>query len=486
MGTRLATSMIHKAGGATPKISPLQLSRKSPMSEEAITVRPVFFYNQNKSVGDHLGLHLFEPRFKELISRVWTTALELQASAPRDRRGGLPRADALATEFLFLPNYVKYEASAGDVGLIARLDDVQIFPDGRAALQATLVRWAVVRHHWVEDATYGLHYALCSDLAGPPPQRAGVMALSRTLAAPARWTPALAALPLGDPRRRACIFHTTRPNWIFDEPRTPRSKEGRMLRAGVDVEVLELREVGDVEIQMHPSAPGVHGPTVCARVRFSRDCPRVDPRTLTWPAGAHVLEGWVPRWLAGIEFLRVGRAATAAVRRAATAAERGDDAGDDDGSGGDDARCDDVAAAIERLGVRVSHPARHFRRWSEGDPAAVGLNNPIRPTATLMGARDALDAARARLGAEAARSAIFIETPQENDLVALLPVVLALARHVVDLIAVPHGAVRFHCSDRPGRVAGRSAPATYKERLSLPPSLPLPQRARTYHDRRGR
>ena len=116
----------------------------------ALVVRPIFYYNDLKRVGDRLGLHLFEPRFKEMVRRIWTL-------------------EHLPKEFLYLPNFSTYQATAGDLGLIARLDDVTIFPDGRASLSATLVRWAVVRHHWIENYTHGLHFAAVSLLDTPPP-----------------------------------------------------------------------------------------------------------------------------------------------------------------------------------------------------------------------------------------------------------------------------------------------------------------------------
>lgn len=371
-------------------------------ASSTMLVRPLFFYNTNKNVGERLGLHLFEPRFKEMISRVWTTALELRASSAQD--ADLAAADVLATEFLFLPNFVNYEASPGDVGLIARLDDVQIFPDGRAALQATLTRWVVVRHHWVEDGTYGLHYALCAPLGGPPPLRGHVMDLSRALCTPHRWSALLAALPSASKRRRRYVFHTSRANWFFPEPRAPLAREARALPAGTDVEVIELREVAPGTLGALNTQSGVRGPTVCARIRFCPSAPRLDAHG-QWPAGAPLEEGWAPRWFGGIEFLVSGRV------------------------GGPR---EDIAAAIETLGIAVEHPASFFRHGR-----GQRLNNPERPTVMLRGPSAQLAAARSALGERGERGALFLSTPAAAELVALLPVVLAFARQLLDVVSVP-------------------------------------------------
>eukprot|EP00954_Amorphochlora_amoebiformis_P028486 1391741-Amorphochlora_amoeboformis.AAC.1 len=87
-------------------------------------------------VGCLLHLHLFEQRYRHMINRC--------VSSNR--------------QFLYLPNFSDYKATAGDVGLLAYVDECEFLSDGRALLKATLVKRVVITNSWVEEGTQGLHY----------------------------------------------------------------------------------------------------------------------------------------------------------------------------------------------------------------------------------------------------------------------------------------------------------------------------------------
>jgi hypothetical protein len=83
--------------------------------EEAQSVReswsalyPIFYYNSVMFPGSNLSLHLFEPRYRHMMSRIVNTT---QA-------------------FAYVPNFANYQANNGDIALIARLKDVSFLPGG--------------------------------------------------------------------------------------------------------------------------------------------------------------------------------------------------------------------------------------------------------------------------------------------------------------------------------------------------------------------
>lgn len=65
---------------------------------------PCFFYNSTMFPGSRLALHLFEPRYRQMMQRIVNTT---QA-------------------FAYVPNFRDYRANVGDVALVARLKDVSI------------------------------------------------------------------------------------------------------------------------------------------------------------------------------------------------------------------------------------------------------------------------------------------------------------------------------------------------------------------------
>jgi Lon protease-like protein len=95
---------------------------------------PVFFYNQAMLPGNKLSLHLFEPRYKLMMTRIVNTN----------------RAFAYIS--------AHYRAETSDVALIAELEEAEFLADGRCLLEATLKRRSRVVEHYVEDGTQGLHF----------------------------------------------------------------------------------------------------------------------------------------------------------------------------------------------------------------------------------------------------------------------------------------------------------------------------------------
>lgn len=100
------------------------------------TVLPIFYYNQALFPGSRLSLHLFEPRYKLMMQRIVTSS----------------RA------FAYVPNYSNYTASAGDVALIAELEEAEFLADGRCLLEAKMKGRYRIVDHYVENGTQGLHY----------------------------------------------------------------------------------------------------------------------------------------------------------------------------------------------------------------------------------------------------------------------------------------------------------------------------------------
>ncbi|EKX52551.1 hypothetical protein GUITHDRAFT_101718 [Guillardia theta CCMP2712] len=99
-------------------------------------ILPIFFYNDTLYPYSPLVLHLFEPRYKIMIKRI------VQASR----------------KFAYLPCMHSYQASVGDVGVIAELSEVEFLPDGRAHVQAKCRDRFRILDTWVEDGTQGLHW----------------------------------------------------------------------------------------------------------------------------------------------------------------------------------------------------------------------------------------------------------------------------------------------------------------------------------------
>ena len=64
-------------------------------------------------------------------------------------------------EFVYL-SINHHHPAAGDTGLIAKVTQHQVFPDGRAIIEATLVRACLIWSYWTEEGSGGLVYCHCT------------------------------------------------------------------------------------------------------------------------------------------------------------------------------------------------------------------------------------------------------------------------------------------------------------------------------------
>lgn len=89
-------------------------------------VYPIFYYNATIFPGNKLNLMLFEPRYKLMMQRIVHTT----------------------RSFAYVPNFVSYCASVGDVALVVQLRDVEFLADGRSYVDAVITgRHSVVDHY---------------------------------------------------------------------------------------------------------------------------------------------------------------------------------------------------------------------------------------------------------------------------------------------------------------------------------------------------
>ena len=109
-------------------------------------VRPIFYYNQPGERGQPLGLHLFEPRYRLMIKRAWSTH----------------------KQFVFMPNFVNYQVEHGHIGFVVQLTQCHIEPDGRAMIEGIMSHPVQVIFHWVEANTGELHHCLALPLLSEP------------------------------------------------------------------------------------------------------------------------------------------------------------------------------------------------------------------------------------------------------------------------------------------------------------------------------
>ena len=108
--------------------------------------RSIFFYNAEPQLGSNTGLHFFEPRYRLLAVRA--------LSEQRQR------------QFIFLPSYGSYQASHGDIGILATIVNYRAVPDNnpdlpRADVMLNFTARVLVLFHWLEPASHGLHECTC-------------------------------------------------------------------------------------------------------------------------------------------------------------------------------------------------------------------------------------------------------------------------------------------------------------------------------------
>ena len=98
---------------------------------------PAFLYNDVSFPGSTLSLHLYEPRYKLLAQRCVDTT----------------------RTFVYCPSLgFSREPVAGDVALMAALEEAQFLPDGRCLLEAKLTTRHLVTTCFVEENSGGLRF----------------------------------------------------------------------------------------------------------------------------------------------------------------------------------------------------------------------------------------------------------------------------------------------------------------------------------------
>ena len=109
----------------------------------ADTHLPIFFMYPGGRVGQDIGLHLFEPRYKILIRRCWEGNRCFVYCGERPRMGTR--------------------------GVVVRVDSARFMPDGRANIVGVGVESIELGETWVEDGTGGLFYTKVSTAIARPP-----------------------------------------------------------------------------------------------------------------------------------------------------------------------------------------------------------------------------------------------------------------------------------------------------------------------------
>lgn len=119
---------------------------KSEMTQFTSSQYAIFYYNECLFAGSKLSLHLFEPRYKIMMQRV------IQSSR----------------KFAYVPNFINYKASIGDVALIANIIEAEFLADGRCLLEAAIEGRYIISDHFIEDGTQGLHFCRLDELHDDP------------------------------------------------------------------------------------------------------------------------------------------------------------------------------------------------------------------------------------------------------------------------------------------------------------------------------
>eukprot|EP00640_Fibrocapsa_japonica_P002174 CAMPEP_0113940442 /NCGR_PEP_ID=MMETSP1339-20121228/6567_1 /TAXON_ID=94617 /ORGANISM="Fibrocapsa japonica" /LENGTH=342 /DNA_ID=CAMNT_0000944273 /DNA_START=45 /DNA_END=1073 /DNA_ORIENTATION=+ /assembly_acc=CAM_ASM_000762 len=129
-----------------PEIYAQRLAEAKAERQSWNLTMPIFYYNLPMFPGNLLSLHLFEPRYKLMMKRIVNSN----------------------RKFAYVPNYTSYTAKAGDIALIAELQEVEFLSDGRVLLEAKLVGRHRVVEHFVEDGTQNLHYCALEEFGDDP------------------------------------------------------------------------------------------------------------------------------------------------------------------------------------------------------------------------------------------------------------------------------------------------------------------------------
>ena len=133
-------------------------------------VRSIFFYNSDVELGQEIGLHLFEPRYRLMIQRATTEP-------------------SRCMEIIFLPNFRDYIPSHGDVGFLAKITRYRPIRSAdmgpselpRAEIQMRFESRVLVLLHWVEPSSHGLHECSYRVLLAPPPPSCILHSLRRSM-----------------------------------------------------------------------------------------------------------------------------------------------------------------------------------------------------------------------------------------------------------------------------------------------------------------
>lgn len=130
-------------------------------------IRSIFFYNSEVLLGQSIGLHLFEPRYRIMIQRAMTE--------PSRQR-----------QLIFLPNFREYIPAHGDIGFGATITRHRAIPSPgdelpRAEITMRFDTRIMVLFHWVEPNSSGLHECTFKQLPDSPPPLGDVEQLRDSL-----------------------------------------------------------------------------------------------------------------------------------------------------------------------------------------------------------------------------------------------------------------------------------------------------------------
>eukprot|EP01041_Mallomonas_annulata_P004455 gene4455-8875_t len=135
-----------------PNLYELRLKESVAEASNWTKLLPIFYYNSIMYPGESLNLHLFEPRYRVMMRRVVDST----------------------NSFAYVANFNTYCARVGDLALLAKLEHVEFFHDGRCMIRAVLTsRHKIVEHFEIGvvlslEGTQGLHMCRLEDIHDEP------------------------------------------------------------------------------------------------------------------------------------------------------------------------------------------------------------------------------------------------------------------------------------------------------------------------------